>query len=130
MAGKTQAMSDLQIVYDGDCPFCSRYVTMTRLRDSVGTVELISARTDHELVRDIKARGIDLNQGMLARYRGEEYFGADCIHFLSLLSSRSGVMNRTVSLLFRNRTVARLFYPFLRSGRNATLRILRRAPID
>lgn len=122
-------MSDLQIVYDGECPFCSRYVTMTRLRDSVGIVELINARTDHELVQDIKARGIDLNEGMLARYRGEEYYGADCVHFLSMLSSRSGAVNSMVSFLFRNRGVAKLAYPFLRSGRNLTLRILRRAPI-
>ncbi|MCY4336924.1 MAG: DCC1-like thiol-disulfide oxidoreductase family protein [Litoreibacter sp.] len=123
-------MSDLKIVYDGECPFCSQYVTMTRLRESVGSVELIDARTDHPLVTDIKDRGIDLNEGMLAQYKGKEYFGADCIHFLSLLSSRSGVMNRVASVLFSKRSVARLAYPVLRAGRNLTLKLLRRSPIQ
>ena len=123
-------MSDLQIVYDGDCPFCSRYVTMARIKKSVGTVELIDARSDHPFVEDIKARQIDLNEGMLARYNGAEYFGADCIHFLSMLSSRSGLMNRVMSAVFSNRTVARFVYPFLRFGRNTTLRLMGRAPIS
>ncbi|MDJ0637889.1 MAG: DCC1-like thiol-disulfide oxidoreductase family protein [Paracoccaceae bacterium] len=123
-------MSDLQIVYDGDCPFCTRYVTMARIKKSVGTVELIDARSDHPIVAEIKAKGIDLNEGMLARYKGAEYFGADCIHFLSMLSSRSGLMNRAMSVVFSNRSVARFMYPILRFGRNTTLRLMGRAPIS
>lgn len=123
-------MSAMQIVYDGECPFCSQYVTMTRLKDSVGDVELIDARTDHPLVEEIKAKGYDLNEGMLARYEGVDYFGADCIHFLSMLSSRSGFANRATSTLFSNRIIARLSYPILRFGRNTTLRLLGREKIS
>ena len=32
------------IVYDGDCPFCSRYVALVRLREAVGQVVLANAR--------------------------------------------------------------------------------------
>ena len=123
-------MSGLQIVYDGECPFCSQYVTMTRLRDSVGQVELIDARSDHPLVSELKRLGYDLNQGMIARYQTVDYYGADCLHFLSMLSSKMGWMNRLASTVFSNQRLARLSYPVLRTARNLTLRLLGRSKIQ
>ncbi|MFT5932039.1 MAG: putative DCC family thiol-disulfide oxidoreductase YuxK, partial [Hyphomonas sp.] len=38
------------IVYDGDCPFCSEYVKLLRLRDAIGPVSLVNAREDHPAV--------------------------------------------------------------------------------
>lgn len=119
----------LQIVYDGECPFCSRYVTLVRLRDAVGTIELIDARKGHDLVTELKDLGYDLNQGMLARYNEVDYFGSDCINLLAMLSSRVGWVNRLNSMLFSNKKVARITYPTLRAGRNLTLLALGRQPI-
>jgi len=116
----------IKIIYDGECPFCSRYVMMTNLRQSVGDVELINLRSGHPLVREIQATGLDLNEGMLARYGGKDYFGADCMHLLSLLSSRDTMMERTVSRIFSNEKLAHGLYPFLRFGRNLTLKLLGR----
>ncbi|TYC50013.1 DUF393 domain-containing protein [Rhodobacterales bacterium] len=119
----------LQIVYDGACPFCSRYVALMRLRDAVGKVELIDARSGHPLVGEVGDLGYDLNQGMLARYKGVDYFGADCLNLLSMLSSRVGWMNRLASIMFSNRRLARFAYPALRTLRNMTLLALGRRPI-
>ena len=33
------------IIYDGDCVFCSHYVRFVRLRETVGPVALIDARS-------------------------------------------------------------------------------------
>ncbi len=41
-----RAGADLFIVYDGECPFCSRYVALQRLRESIGKVSMVNAR-DH-----------------------------------------------------------------------------------
>ena len=38
------------IIYDGQCPFCSRYVRLVRLRDSLGQVELVDARNGGPIV--------------------------------------------------------------------------------
>ncbi|WP_299506611.1 DCC1-like thiol-disulfide oxidoreductase family protein [uncultured Roseobacter sp.] len=119
----------IQIVYDGDCPFCSQYVTMTRLRQAVGPVELIDARSEHPLVQEVKALNVDLNEGMLARYGGRDYFGADCMNLLALLSNRETVGGRAISWVFSNEKIARALYPLLRTGRNATLRLMGRAKI-
>ncbi|CAN0407117.1 unnamed protein product, partial [Scytosiphon promiscuus] len=41
-------MTENVIVYDGECPFCSQYVKMLRIHESVGTVRLIDARSSDE----------------------------------------------------------------------------------
>lgn len=122
-------MNALQIVYDGECPFCTNYVTMVRLRDSVGEVELINARSNHPIVAEIKGNGLDLNEGMVVRYEGREYFGADAMNILSILTSDRGTLNRLVARLFANKRFARTIYPFLRGGRNLTLKFLGRKRI-
>jgi hypothetical protein len=48
--------SRLSVVYDGDCPLCSAYVTMTRIRDAVGMPTLVNARERPDLVRALALR--------------------------------------------------------------------------
>jgi hypothetical protein len=103
---------------------------MVRLRQSVGDVELVDARSDHPLVEEIKRLGFDLNQGMVARFNGVDYYGPQCLHLLSMLSSRVGWFNRLTSLVFSDPRCARLLYPILRAGRNLTLRLLGRSRIE
>ena len=68
----------IQIVYDGECPFCSAYVRMFRLRE-LSEVELINAREDHPLVDQIKRQGFDLYEGMVMKIGGEYHFGDDMV---------------------------------------------------
>jgi predicted DCC family thiol-disulfide oxidoreductase YuxK len=123
------AASGIVIVYDGDCPVCSRYVTMVRLRESVGSVALVNARDGGEYVQNVRDLGLDLNEGMVAFYGGRVYHGADCVNLLAMLGSDSGIMNRAHSLLFKNASFARLSYPAMRFGRNTLLAILGRKRI-
>ena len=55
----------MKIVYDGECPFCSKYVQLIELRNTVGDVELINARSDNTIKEKLKELSIDLNQGMV-----------------------------------------------------------------
>ena len=117
---------DIRIIYDGGCPVCSRYVTYVRLRESVGKVSLIDARTDRDVAVDLAERGFDLDEGMIVEYGGNIYHGEDCVHLIAMLSSRSGWFNRLNAIIFRRRSLARLLYPVLRAGRNALLWMLGR----
>lgn len=117
------------IVYDGQCPFCSRYVALLRLRQALGRVELVDARNGGPLVDEIRSAGLDLNEGMVLKLDGELYHGDACIHRLALLSTRSGLFNRLNGRIFASPTTARLLYPVLRSGRNTVLRVLGREPL-
>jgi predicted DCC family thiol-disulfide oxidoreductase YuxK len=117
------------LVYDGDCPFCSRYVRYLRLRDAVGKVELVNAREGGPLVEEIARKGYDLDGGMVLKMAGRYYHGSDCIHALALLSSDSDTFNRINAAIFRSPTLSRLLYPALRTGRNIVLKALGRTKI-
>lgn len=114
------------IVYDGECPFCSRYVNMLRLRDSLGPVEILDARYKHPVVSLLRDKQIDLDEGMAMVQDNEICHGDECIHKLALLTTPSGIFNRCSALLFRSARVAKIIYPVLRLGRNVTLRLLGR----
>lgn len=112
------------IVYDGDCPFCSRYVKLLRLRRAVGAVKLLNAREAHPIVTMLKSKGINLDEGMALISGKEISVGDDCIHKLALMSTQSDWFNRVNYWVFRSPTISKLLYPVLRLGRNSTLHLL------
>jgi predicted DCC family thiol-disulfide oxidoreductase YuxK len=114
------------IVYDGGCPVCSSYVRYVRIRESAGHLMLVNARDGGPWVSQVLQAGLKLDEGMVLFYGGRIYHGVDCVHMLSLLSTRSGTFNRINALIFRRPSVARIAYPVLRAGRNLLLRILNR----
>lgn len=118
------------IVYDGDCPFCSQYVKLVRLRQAVGQVSLINARDDHPVVHYVKSNGVDLNNEMALVMGGKIYSGPDCMNRLALMSTDTGFFNVIMARIFASPRVARFLYPFLRIGRNLTLRVLGRSRIE
>ena len=117
------------LIYDGDCPFCSNYIRLVKLREAVGPIRLINARDGGPEVREATRQGFDLNEGMLFVLNGHHYHGADCINRLALLSTGSGLFNGITAAAFRSPALSRALYPVLRAGRNLTLRLLRRRPL-
>ena len=124
-----QAAPGLVLIYDGECPFCAAYVKMLLLRDSVGEVQLVNAREDHPEVRRVRSLGLDLQEGMVARYGGKDYYAEECLTLLALLSSGSGLFNAITAWLFKSARRARLMYPVMKAGRSVTLKLLGRKPI-
>jgi len=110
----------LQIIYDGACPFCTRYVHLVKIRENF-YVELIDARERPDLVEYYRNAGYDLDMGMIARVGDRIHYGADALTVLSLLTSRSGSWNRILAIGFRSRLVASTTYPLLRAARNIAL---------
>ena len=125
-----QTESETWIVYDGQCPFCSRYVQLVRLRETLGQVRLVDARNGGPMVEEARAAGLDLDEGMVLKLDGRLYHGAECIHMLALLSTPSSWFNRVNAAMFRSQTASRVLYPVLRTGRNAVLRLLGRSKLD
>lgn len=112
----------VQLIYDGECPFCLRYARYVRLKETIGHVELINAReSENKAVKNVKARGFDLDQGMVAIIDEQYYHGSEALNILAALSSKSGVFNRLNYWIFRSSILSKALYPFLKLGRNMAL---------
>ena len=117
------------IYYDGECPFCTRYVQRLRLQDAVGPVRLVDLREAPDARHRFKSHGIDLDRGMVLDIDGTLHVGDNAAHQLALLSTRSDAFNRFNRAVLGSRLGALLLYPLLRLGRNAALILLGRAPL-
>ena len=111
-------MADLRVVYDGDCPFCSAYARLTRLRQR-HDVELVDARRAPDLVRRLRERGYDLDEGMVVLADGETHHGEDAAAFLERESRRRPMLS--------SGWIRRL-YPWVYRLRGLALRLLGRDP--
>ena len=122
-------LTPVQIIYDGDCPFCKVYVGMVRLKENYA-VELINARDPHPLVDEVTLRGLDIDEGMVVVLEKEFYHGDDALNRMALMTTKSGLMRRLTKWTFSNPWRSRNLYPFLRGGRNVTLKLLGHKKIE
>jgi len=118
--------NEIWVVYDGECPFCSSFILLYRIREHAKHVHLIDARSRHPIVDEIRRQNLDLNEGMVVKFNGRFYHGSDAMNILALLGSGTTLFNRLNLALFRRPSVARLLYPLLARGRLITLRLLGR----
>ncbi|MFQ5983732.1 MAG: DCC1-like thiol-disulfide oxidoreductase family protein [Woeseiaceae bacterium] len=124
------AANDIFLVYDKECPACDAYCNLVRIRESVGNLVLVDARDPGPLMDEITAAGLDIDQGMVLKVGDRRYYGADAIHALAIMGTRSGFFNRLSYWCFRSRSVSRIIYPILRACRNLLLKILRKTKIN
>ncbi|MDH3693043.1 MAG: DUF393 domain-containing protein, partial [Gammaproteobacteria bacterium] len=94
---------DILLIYDKECPACDNYCQFVRIRDSVGTLKQIDATESSAVMDEITAMGLDIDQGMVLKMSDQLYYGADAIHVLALISSRSGFFNRLNYWMFRSK---------------------------
>jgi predicted DCC family thiol-disulfide oxidoreductase YuxK len=121
---------DNWLLYDGECPFCSRYVRHIRLQEAIGPIRLIDARENTAEVDIVRRAGLEIDEGMVLSFNGRLYHGDGCLHRLALLSTPIGLFNRINAGMFRSQWMSRWSYPILRACRNLTLRILGRRRIS
>lgn len=125
-----EKQSGVVLVYDRECPVCSAYVRMMRIRNDIGRLELVNARESSPIMDEITAAGLNIDQGMVLKMNNRLYFGADAIHMLSLISTRFGWFNRLNHGIFGSPTLSKMLYPVARGGRNLLLKLLGRTRID
>jgi predicted DCC family thiol-disulfide oxidoreductase YuxK len=119
--------SDVQIVFDGECPVCNAYTCNIEMNRSS---QLINARDGGDAVDRLVAAGVDLDEGMAVIIDGKVYHGADAVHIMAINSKDNSLLAKINRAVFRSPTRARLLYPLLRFGRNALLRLLGRKKIN
>lgn len=116
----------IRIFYDGECPFCNRYVHLLRLQEAHGAPEFVDLRQHLNELPNLLDRGFDPDQGMAISINENWYFGHQAAHILAGLSTPFTAFNRVNRILFSSPMLARWTYPVLRAGRNAALFFLGR----
>lgn len=116
---------DVWFVYDGDCPICQMGARGLKIHQAVGTLHLVDARaeTEHPILQEINALGLNLDDGMVIKFQNTCYHGADALQVMGLLGTNRGWVNRMNYLLFRSKFLSHLCYPVIRSFRNVLLKI-------
>jgi predicted DCC family thiol-disulfide oxidoreductase YuxK len=118
------------LVYDKECPACNNYCQLIRIQESLGELNIINAREDSDYMTEVTERGLDIDQGMVLKIGDEIYYGADAMHKLALMSTRSGLFNRVNYWIFKSGTLSRIIYPVLKFFRNLLLRMLGKTRIN
>jgi predicted DCC family thiol-disulfide oxidoreductase YuxK len=118
------AISQIVLVYDGDCPICSAYCKALAIRRLDSRFQIVNARQYHPILEDIKKRGLDLEEGFVLKIENEYFHGADAINRLALITTRVGLFNRLNYLIFKSAYLSKILYPLLRIGRSILLYLL------
>jgi predicted DCC family thiol-disulfide oxidoreductase YuxK len=121
---------EILLVYDRECPACNAYCQVVQIRESVGDLRIVDARENSEVLYEITAQGLDIDQGMVLKMGHQLYYGADAVHTLALIGSRSGIFNRINYWIFKSKTISFILYPLLRFFRNLLLKILGKSKIN
>ena len=121
---------EILLVYDRECPACNAYCQVVKIRESVGNLRIVDARENSEVLHEITAEGLDIDQGVVLKMGDQLYYGSDAIHTLALIGSRSGVLNRINYWVFKSKKISSILYPFLRFLRNLLLKILGKSKIN
>jgi predicted DCC family thiol-disulfide oxidoreductase YuxK len=118
------------LLYDGECPACSAYVAMSRLRRLYPDLRVLDARSEPALVAELRARGYEINVGMVLCLGGAVHFGAEATRMIAVLGRASPSRWRRAALGFVGTAPwSRALYPWLNRARGLLLALLGRGPI-
>ena len=117
-------VNEVIVVYDDECPFCKNYCKLLRIRRTVASITLIDARKPSAIMAEITSLGLDVDQGMVVKFKDKIYYGSEAICILSCMSTRSNLFNHINFLIFGSKKVSKMLYPFLRNCRNLALWVL------
>lgn len=113
------------IVFDGDCPLCSRLATVYQLRQAGVNLRFINARDGGDLVQRCRREALDLNEGIVVFHRDEVKHGEAAFSYLAGLSRSR--FHRAVALL--PSAVRVLIYWSMKSFRRILLQLLGIKPL-
>ncbi len=120
-------MSEVTILYDGDCPVCSRVAAMQHLHRRFDRVELVDARSAPGLVADYRRRGFEINDGFIIdEHNGRVHFGAEAMAYIA--AAERGLPKSVLMLPFVSRRFGAAVYPALKFGRRVLLKCLGISP--
>lgn len=118
------------LLYDGECPVCSRYVLWTNIRARHPGIALLNAHQEPDLVAGLRAQGIEVNDTMVFHVDGQSHVGADAMVKINGYIDDNGFSARFLRRMTASRRLLAPVYPVLVSARKLLLRVLGRKQIS
>ena len=115
---------EIILVFDRQCPVCTYYCQLVRIRKQLGHVVIVDAREPSIIMDEITEKGWDVDDGIVLKIGTELYYGSDAIHRLAFISSRSDVFNRFNYWMFKSHRLSNLSYPFFKFLRRILLKVM------
>lgn len=115
------------LLYDGECPICSRYSDYIRLRERYD-LQLLDARQHLDLVERYRTEGYDIERGMILTVGGEVFHGHRAIVMLETMTGDRTVLDPAIRATIRVPGLMRAVYPLVKLVRVATLLAKRVSP--
>jgi predicted DCC family thiol-disulfide oxidoreductase YuxK len=125
--------ASIEILYDGECPFCSRYAWYQSIAQAADKVSLQSLRDVPAPSQALIERfSLDPNKGIIVLATDHQGIvtglgGRESMMFLSTLDEQPG-WRGTLHRTMRNSSLARFAYPLLTTGRHILLFLMGRNP--
>jgi predicted DCC family thiol-disulfide oxidoreductase YuxK len=118
------------LLYDGECPACSAYVAISRLRQLYPGLRIASARDEPALVAELRRAGYEINEGMVLSLGRQLHFGPEATRMIAILGRASPSKWRQALLAaIGTAPWARRLYPWLNRARQLLLKLLGRSLI-
>ncbi len=115
------------LLYDGQCPFCSRYISYVGSRLKVKLC-MVDVRQCPAAAADLRGQGYDVNDGIVLMDGARVLQGREAVAALAAMTKPTGFWDRVVRRLTLVPGFLRVFYPGMRLARKIVLRMLGRDP--
>lgn len=121
---KSDKMTDIKLVYDGECPLCRTYCTHVSLADQSQKLILIDARKQSFEMEEITKKGLNIDEGMVLKWDNKLYYGSEAMYQISLLAKGKGWVGWMNKIFFHSNKQAQFFYPIAKFFRSFLLKLL------
>ncbi|MDC0528840.1 DUF393 domain-containing protein [Gammaproteobacteria bacterium] len=105
----------IEIIYDGECPFCNDFIIVSNIKKTFGNIKMTNARNSNEQsVIMVKRQGINLDDGMVViKEDGSLLYGDKAARFITIYGKGDGIRAFVYRLVLRNEKFAAFSYPAL-----------------
>ena len=114
-------MSSNFLLYDGECPACRSYLAIARLRELWPDLRILDARKEPDLVAELRAKGLEINDGFVLSLDGTLYFGPDATRMIGERGRDQRGLRSFVLCVIGTAPWSRRLYPWLNRGRQLLL---------
>ena len=117
------------LVFDGGCPFCRHFATISELRSGITGLTIVDGRADGPLRQSLAARGDHLRDGAMVLVGERVLHGDEAVAWLCARMQPSPGLLQLLAAVLADPARSRATYPLLLAARRLALG-LRRLPID